>query len=403
MQLFPAVVIGGPPDSGKSVLTYGLTQTLRERGVQHYVLRAAPDGEGDWASEADQTLVRTILVPKAWTQAFVEHVCQDLARRHLPLIVDAGGRPTAWQEAIFDHCTHAVLLTPTATDRACWLDLVTRHNLLLLADLRSELDGIDRVTATQPPLTGVIAGLERGRRAGGPTFDALVERLARLFAYDADGLRRSHLASAPVETVVDLDRLARSHGVPFTAEKATWQPGHLPQVLDYLPQARPLGLYGRGPNWLYAALALHAHPAPLHQFDVRLGWVAPPALVIDPPSTGQAPSTQPKPLNVRTLDRPTHARLELALPHEYVDYRQADGLTLPPPPPGKGLVLSGKLPLWLWTALALAYRHAPWIAVFQPQLEDQAVVIASQDSSRPIGGLLDSQVEPGRAETKSPP
>ncbi len=50
MELFPAILVGGPPHSGKSVLTYSLTQALRRRGVDHYVLRAAPDGEGDWAN-----------------------------------------------------------------------------------------------------------------------------------------------------------------------------------------------------------------------------------------------------------------------------------------------------------------------------------------------------------------
>jgi hypothetical protein len=63
MQRFPAVMIGGPPDCGKSVLMYNLFRTLRERGVQHYALRAAPDGEGDWSNEAQQKLVRTILAP----------------------------------------------------------------------------------------------------------------------------------------------------------------------------------------------------------------------------------------------------------------------------------------------------------------------------------------------------
>jgi CRISPR-associated protein Csx3 len=390
MRLFPAVVIGGPPDVGKSVLTYNLSQRLRERGAQHYVLRAAPDGQGDWTSQADQSLVRTILVPKKWTPAFVEGVCRDLARRHLPLIVDAGGRPADWQEAIFDQCTHAVLLTAakqTQGDEAThrfWLDLFTRHNLLLLADLRSDLNGASRVTARHPLLKGVIAGLEHGQPAGGPTFEALVERITHLFAYDAEDLRRAHLTSAPVETVVDLDRLARSLGVPFVAEKATWTPGQLPELLDYLPASTPLGLYGRGPNWLYAALALYTYPAQLYQFDVRLGWVTPPSLVI----TSAAPSPL---ITARILDRPTHARLELAIVRDYLDYREAEGLALPPLPPGKGVVLSGKLPLWLWTALAQAYRHTPWIAVFQPQLEDQAVVIASQQEDLPIGGLVTSE------------
>ena len=52
MAHFNAILIGGPPHSGKSVLTYSLTQTLRQQGIDHYVLRACPDGEGDWSNEA---------------------------------------------------------------------------------------------------------------------------------------------------------------------------------------------------------------------------------------------------------------------------------------------------------------------------------------------------------------
>jgi CRISPR-associated protein Csx3 len=92
------------------------------------------------------------------------------------------------------------------------------------------------------------------------------------------------------------------------------------------------------------------------------------------------------------LDRPTHTRLELALAGDYLDYGEAEGLALPPLPPGKGVVLSGKLPLWLWTALVRAYRDAPWVAVFQSPLGDRAVVVASQDESVPVGGLVISEV-----------
>jgi len=58
MELFPAVAICGPPHSDKSVLAYTLSRALRTRQIAHYVLRAFPDGEGDWANEADQALVR---------------------------------------------------------------------------------------------------------------------------------------------------------------------------------------------------------------------------------------------------------------------------------------------------------------------------------------------------------
>jgi CRISPR-associated protein Csx3 len=114
---------------------------------------------------------------------------------------------------------------------------------------------------------------------------------------------------------------------------------------------------------------------------VRLGWVAPPGLVVDPGRSSPL-------LIARLLDCQAHARLEIALAGGYLDYGEAEGLYLPPLPPGRGVVLSGKLPLWLWTALARTYHHAPWVAIFQPQLGNQTVVVASRDESVPIGSLL---------------
>ncbi len=378
MELFPAVLIGGPPNSGKSVLTANLTQALRRRGVQHYVLRACPDGEGDWTHTADQERVRTIIVPRAWTPAFVDHVCRDLKGRHLPLIVDVGGRPRPWQEPIFDHCTHAILLTPDEASRLTWLDLIARHGLPCLADLRSALKGEARLEAERPVLRGTLVGLEWGVQLHNPLFEALTGRLAQLFAYDAQLLRQTHLRLAPVETTVDLDRLARTLGVPHHGRQAAWGPRHLPIVLDYLPEATPLGLYGRGPNWLYAALALHAYPQPVYQFDVRLGWVQPPALRHAMPRAGT-------PLQATVTQSTGGLHLEFTLPAGYLDYGQAEGLAVPPVPPGRGLILSGKLPHWLLTALAVAYRAAPWLAIYQPQQGNRAVVIHSRVATPTVG------------------
>jgi len=375
MELFPAILIGGPPHMGKSVLAYSLTHALRERGVQHYVLRAYPDGEGDWANESDQELVRRIRVKGQGTPLWVDHICRDIAARHLPLIVDVGGRPTPDQERIFDCCSHAILLTGDEAAHTAWTAMLARHGLIPLADLHSQQHGPGFVTDAGSPLRGVITGLERGTTAAGPTFQALVERVARLFAYDPEELRRSHLTAAPVETTVDLDRLARALSVPFAGEKAIWAPHHLPAVLDYLPENTPLAIYGRGPNWLYAALACLAFPAPFYQFDVRLGWVSPPAL-----SLGSSPEA---PVQVHRQSQADYTQLTFTLPTAYLDYREAQGVVVPPVPPEQGLLLSGKLPLWLWTALAMTYCQALWLAVHQPQLGQKAVVVFSH-----VPGLL---------------
>ncbi len=386
MERYPAILIGGPPDSGKSVLTYNLTQKLRARGVQHYVLRAAPDGEGDWTGESEPETVHNILNPQTWTPLFVDRICKDLTLRPLPLIVDVGGRPKPWQETIFDHCTHAILLTPNDDAHVEWLALVERNSLTLLADLRSEWRGENRVTATRPTLEGSITGLEWGQPVGGPTFDALLERVARIFDYDAGELRRSHLALAPTDTAIDLDRLAHTLEVPFAGGRASWEPRHLPQLLDYLPEATPLGLYGRGTNWLYAAVALLAHPAPFYQFDARLGWVTPPELHLGVPPADAL-------LQVQVQPQPDHDHLAFSIPRTHLDYMEAEGLLVPSVPAKQGVVIGGKLPLWLYTALALFYApRAPWVAVYQPQLGagDQAAVVSSRVAGLSVGDRVTS-------------
>lgn len=386
MVRYPAVMIGGPPDSGKSVLTANLTQALRERGVQHYVLRACPDGEGDWTYLADQSTVRTIHVQQTWTHEFVDLVCRDLEHPHLPLIVDAGGRPQPWQEIIFSHCTHAILLTRDAASRREWLERAARHRLALLADIDSRLHGETQMVYTEPHLRGTLAGLRWTRASQNkrtartavtlrhPLFLTLVERLAQLFDHDEVAIRQAHLDAAPVETVVDLERLARALRIPHRGEQAHWLPDHLPAVLDYLPDQVPLGLYGRGPNWLYAALALLAHPAEVWQYDARLGWVRPARTNVRTAGPGD-----PRLRAAVTKDeRCTFVSFDLPL--AYLDYLDAEGLPVPAVDGSRGLILSGKLPHWLLTGLALAYRQAcpdaPWLAVYHPQLEGAVVVWA---------------------------
>lgn len=380
MNLLPAILVGGPPHSGKSVLAYSLSRALRLRGVLHYVLRAYPDGEGDWANQADQDLVRAIRVKGVGSPEWVQRICRDIDRRHLPLIVDPGGKPTAWQEAIFDCCTHSILLWPDAASREAWRSMFSRHGLTAIADLQSDLRGADAIVDSGTVLRGALAGLERGQVASGPAFEALVERICGLFAYAPDDLRKRHIRQSPAELALDLERLGRTLDALDAAQE--WQPQCLPATLDYLPPAVSLGLYGRAPNWLYAALALFAYPEPLYQFDVRLGWISPPLLCVAQPAEDAL-------LPAAVHQRAGHVRVEFALRESFLDYGEADGLRIPPIPPDAGVVLSGKLPLWMWTAIALAYRSARWLGMYQPQLGQAAVIKSNVEQPR-VGDLLPS-------------
>src|SRR5579859_8086129 len=110
LPTLPAVLIGGPPHAGKSILFYSLTHALRERGIRHHAIRACPDGEGNWTQESDEKTVSQIRIKGDWSDDFVKRVCSDLEHRCLPLLVDMGGHPKESQTCILRQCTHSLLL-----------------------------------------------------------------------------------------------------------------------------------------------------------------------------------------------------------------------------------------------------------------------------------------------------
>ena len=374
MELFPAILIGGPPHSGKSVLAYNLTRRLRQQHIEHYLLRACPDGEGDWSNEIDQARVKTIRVKGEWASEWVERVRRDISKRHLPLLVDVGGRPSKEQEAIFSSCTHAVLIAPTLGALAEWRALAERNGLTVLAELTSTLDGTDVVEQVNPTLHATIAGLERGTVNTGISFQALCKKLEPYLKYPDAELRQLHLNAAPSDIAVDLHQLQNS----LTAGK-NWLPEQLPTILDYLPEKTPLALYGRGPNWLYATIALQAYPAQLYQFDPRLGWITPPLL--QPTSNYQNPT-----LRIEQHEGKNSLKLDFAVEGSYLDYFETEGTTVPEINDVQRLIIGGKIPHWFLTALCLTYRPVPVLAVFQPQVG--CVIVSSHLPKHTIGNTL---------------
>lgn len=402
MAHFNAVLIGGPPHSGKSVLTYSLTQTLRQQGIDHYVLRACPDGEGDWSNEATPETVRLIRQKGRYTADFVQQVTRDLSRRHLPLLVDVGGRPQPEQEIIFAQCTHAVLVAQDEAGLELWRPIAERNGLSVIAEVISLREGSDAlagaplagdavageaVAGASRSLRARLVGLERHHQIKGPVFDALALCVATYLHEPSDPLRRRHLDSAPVELAVDLGALARQLDVlgspPF------WKPQQLPALLEYVPAGVSIGLYGRGPNWLFAALAVHTQDAAFHQFDVRLGWVTPPAIVISSEAGGQASGKGEGDLLALEVRQCAGCQfLAMTAPGYYLDYAECGHIVAPAVSPDQGLVLSGRVPHWLMAGMAVAYRRQPWVAVHQPPLGDQAVVVASRTPGVAVGDLV---------------
>lgn len=379
VNMLPAIIIGGPPHAGKSVLFTSLTKALSERGVRHHAIRACPDGEGNWSQEADQDVVRDIRIIGSWTDEFVEGICRDLERRHLPLLVDMGGRPTELQTHILHHCTHSLLLlrADKEEDAQRWLHLVAENGLLPLAQLYSELDGIASLTAKYPIIEGTLTSLQRGFDASGLVFETLVERIVSLFLYSNEELEQAKLAMAPTELVVNLYDLLKK----IAPQATSWKPEMIPAVLEELPANTALSVYGKAPHWLYGTLAAHSGEQAFYQFDPRIGWLCPPLFQLSTQTSTEVIGTP------RVFEQ--YTRLSIDIVRKHLDYLQAKHLPFLPVAGDRGLILEGQTPSWVITALVRLYKKTgvAWIACYQPTLQ-RAVVVTSQSAMYAPGDLV---------------
>jgi CRISPR-associated protein Csx3 len=376
---FPAILLAGPPHSGKSVLSYLLTEHLRQMKKPHYLLRAVPDGEGDWYLNGDQSLVRSLRLDhkRGFSAAFVAHMRKVIEQRQVPLLVDIGGRPQGDQFGLIEACSHSILLYHETADCAEWQGHLARAGLQPVAELRSMQKADDRILETRPVLTGIISGLEReleGRRAG-VAFGALLDRVAGICDYEETALERLHLKGAPYPALVERELAARL-GMPLE-HKLFWLPEALPALAGRITPGEAHALYGRGPVWLAAMLAAHSLPAPFAVFDIRFGWV-------------DAPQVRTHPRGSLKVDYSAAETgglwARVALSDQGI--LETGRFSIAAPPASEGLILSGKLPRWTFAALARFFAKTQrWVAVDDPNY-NRAIVVFSKSDAMPLGAVL---------------
>ncbi len=360
-NLLPAILFAGPPHSGKSVLAYLLSRRLREADVPHILLRAAPDGEGDWSYECPEEARVHQRQKGLYTADLIADLLTAIRNRSLPMLVDIGGRLRAEQFELLDACTHVVHLWREEADRQEWTTWLEERSLIPIARLRSQLAPPDELAPDAGPLQGTITGLDRNRPQPGPTFEHLFERVRGICAYPPVALEAEHLRRAPAAIpLVTTAELARGLGIISPSGDIRWQPEHLPRLQELVPASRPLAVYGRGPVWLYAALAAHVAPASFHLFDARFyGWMEPPSVILGSDRANCE-------FTLTALSEPDGLRLRFNRSDERYVLRPLP-VHVPPLPAGRRIILDGAMPAWLWAALAAGLRHRPALAAYEPR------------------------------------
>jgi CRISPR-associated protein Csx3 len=389
INLLPAILIAGPPHCGKSVLSFMLTQDLRLQNTAHYLLRAAPDGEGDWFHQGSQASMMEIRLghKRQYTPAFTTAMRKMIEERMLPLLVDVGGKPRGEDQfAILRTCTHSIVLYREETDLRWWRDLLAGMHLIPVAEIRSDLGGKDGILTRQPFFKGVISGLERSHelRRAGETYAAVLDLVKSIFSFSENELAQIHLSRAPYPPLLESE-MALNLGLRPPGEYYHWKADDL-KLLDAPSRAaRPAAIYGRGPSWLAAALASAVLPAPAAIFDLRLGWVE---LTYQRPRRGKEvawrAASQSSGDLLLEIELPANGQLTIRnVP--YPDLR-GEG----------GLLLSGKLPRWYFAALARFYApRFAWVAVYDAR-EQHFVTVTSRVETIPAGTVIRTDAPPAR-------
>jgi CRISPR-associated protein Csx3 len=180
-QLCPALMIVGPPKSGKSVFSHALFTALSGETPDIYLQRARWDGKGnyllDLALEAVNRGDRACL-----TDEFFPHYSQvilQLRRENSLVIVDVGGVVQPQKLPILEACSHYLIISSQAEAIDPWHEFCgERGNLKPLGVINSVLTPTEIIHQQKPYLEMTAGPWIPGEPAAVP--QAFLKRMRKL-------------------------------------------------------------------------------------------------------------------------------------------------------------------------------------------------------------------------------
>ncbi|NEZ58584.1 CRISPR-associated ring nuclease Crn3/Csx3 [Adonisia turfae] len=185
-KLGPALLVVGPPDSGKSVLSHQLFVTLVKDYPDVYLQRAQWDGEGNWTLElpenASEREAFKLANKGTLTERFFPYQGQairNLRQQKSLVIVDAGGMVQPEKQSILDACTHYLIISSKPEEIEPWHKFCgNQGNLQPIAVIHSTLETMIEVLQREPFLEVRCGPWVQGETDGVP--EVLVEQVRAL-------------------------------------------------------------------------------------------------------------------------------------------------------------------------------------------------------------------------------
>ena len=239
--------VGGEPHSGKTVFLYLLHRALCESGVSPVIYRAATDGEGVWSNESDDEQRDTWRAKRPPSEIYAADVAAALGTYDGDIaLVDAGGKRSAESAVVARACNIGIVLS--RQDQKGWVTWMKGCGLEIVANLRSELDGSERLERSGDHLVGTLAELRRGRTTPSRGIRRISSRLL------------SNAAVPPMKFHGVEFLLSRKGGhTVVSVLKSKWEIEPQELVLERLGQSPTDGIVvaGQVPTWVVLSMVFY--------------------------------------------------------------------------------------------------------------------------------------------------
>jgi len=163
----------GPPHSGKSVFLNLLSLKLSKRwGWKNfqkyfYIIRACPDGEGDWYHDVPEQLGTTLRYKTAFDEGFVSETVLGIktaSENKKILFIDCGGKIDKKNQRILNECNCVIIVSRDKSETLKWMGAISSSNLELLYVINSVLTkSYKRISKTEYEL-GPLIRFNKGKR-----------------------------------------------------------------------------------------------------------------------------------------------------------------------------------------------------------------------------------------------
>ena len=387
------IVFCGPPHSGKSVFLSNLIEKMPTDS--HTILRACPDGEGNWSNNKNQN--ETILVRKKgkFTPEFVNNVCNAIDNQTSKIsLIDVGGVISKENEQIFKHCDSFVIVSRDEESKEKWLQFGNKLGLQCLGVIDSKLEGQDEIYKREPYLQGKITGLQRGNNLENSIIiNALLSDIVKKSKYDEKETSKEEKTEGIMIDDTELgfelgygNEFKTEQGIPI--KKVKWSEDAISKVYKKMDQIlkkdSKVRLNGIRANFILCAIAKSAMKKGIRQlstYDIRLKKYIPIKRLPQKRGIKQAEGLQ-----YNIIQNDSNIFMDIDITGEQYTLEEYKKCIIPKLKKNKNLYLSGRIPHWLLASISGSYDCSK-IFTFQP---GKGFTCISSKSEKDLGTVVDN-------------